>query len=160
MQVIEGVRKRFVLIFTLTCELCGITLQIYSDDPRNISGITESVDVNPALTSGAVPTGNVYSTLDEIPAAINMPIMAENTYSHYHDKVSDVICSTAEKIMNEAKREESELARNLGEIVGYAILSITVVSYGALSERSYNVNYTAVSGVVSSTSDFFEYFIV
>ncbi|KAG5880691.1 hypothetical protein JTB14_024263 [Gonioctena quinquepunctata] len=118
--------------------MCAITQQIYSEDPRNISETTESMDINSALTIGAVSTGNGYSRLAEISAAINMPMMAENTYSHYHDKVSDGICSTAKKVMEEAEREEAEFARNLGDVV---------VADGAWSKRSYDVNYNAASGV-------------
>nr|XP_023028737.1 uncharacterized protein LOC111516867 [Leptinotarsa decemlineata] len=147
MQVIKEVRKGFISTFTLKCKMCGITQQNHSEDPRNISGITESLDINSALILGAVSSGNGYSTLAEISAAINMPVMAENTYSNYHDIVSDVIYSTAKKVMEEAGKEEAELAKNLEEIDENEVPFITVVADGAWSKRSYNVNYNAASSV-------------
>ncbi|XP_074034660.1 uncharacterized protein [Leptinotarsa decemlineata] len=148
MQVIKEVRKGFMSTFTLKCKMCGITQQIHSEDPRNVSEITESLDINSALILGAVSSGNGYSTLAEISAAINMPMMAENTYSNYHDKVSDVIYSTAKKVMKEAGKEEAELTKILGEIDENGVPFITVVADGAWSKRSYyNVNCNAASGV-------------
>ncbi|KAG5890513.1 hypothetical protein JTB14_016391 [Gonioctena quinquepunctata] len=105
---------------------------MYSGDPRNISGTPDN------LALGAVSTGIGYSTLPEMSAAINIPMMAENTYSHCHYKISDFIYSTSEKVLDDAEKEEAELDRNLGEIDGNGIPFITVVADGARSKRSYN----------------------
>ncbi|CAH1109132.1 unnamed protein product [Psylliodes chrysocephalus] len=147
MEVINEVRKGFMSTFTFKCKMCGITKQIYSEDPKNFSGTTDSIDINSALTLGAVSTGIGYSTFAKIAAAINMPMIAEKTYVHYHEKVADAIYSTATQVMEEAGREEAELAKRLGEVDGNGIPFITVVADGAWSKRSYNVNYNASSGV-------------
>ncbi|XP_074030785.1 uncharacterized protein [Leptinotarsa decemlineata] len=139
MQVIKEVRKGFMSTFTLKCKICGITQQIHSEDPRNVSGITESLDINSALILGAVSSGNGYSTLAEISVVINMPMMAENTYSNYHDKVSDVIYSTAKEVMEEAGKEEAELAKNLGEIDENGVPFITVVADEAWSWMRHHI---------------------
>ncbi|CAH1101874.1 unnamed protein product [Psylliodes chrysocephalus] len=110
-------------------------------------GTTDSVDINSALTLGAVSTGIGYSTLAEIAAAINMPMIAEKTYVHYYEKVADAIYSAVTQVMKEAGREEAKLAKSLGEVDGNGIPFITVVADGAWSKRLYNVNYNASSGV-------------
>ncbi|KAF2900395.1 hypothetical protein ILUMI_05789 [Ignelater luminosus] len=80
-------------------------------------------------------------------ASIDMPMMSDATYQKFHKSVSVTIRETAWKIMEEAGRMEAELAKELGEVDWDNVPCITVVTDGAWSKRSYNINYDAASGV-------------
>ncbi|KAG5866013.1 hypothetical protein JTB14_037643 [Gonioctena quinquepunctata] len=63
------------------------------------------------------------------------------------------------EVMEEAGKEEAELARNLGEIDGSGIPFISIIADGAWSKRSYNFNYNADSGVGCTVGHLKNYYI-
>ncbi|KAG5886881.1 hypothetical protein JTB14_024738 [Gonioctena quinquepunctata] len=103
------------------CDIADME-QTNSSGKDNSTGTTDSMDINSTLTLGVISTGIGYSLLEEISAAINMPVMAERTYSHYADKLSDIIFSTTE-IMQEAGKEEAELATGWEKYLAMGFLS-------------------------------------
>lgn len=138
-------RMGLVSTFILKCKMCGLKQHLSSD---NINDKTQ-LSINSAITLGAVTSGIGYAQLSEISAAINMPMMTDKTYLKCHEEVSSFICDSAWKSMREAAKEEAELAINDQNVDKNGIPCITVVTDGAWSKRSYNVNYDALSGVVS-----------
>ncbi|KAF2892490.1 hypothetical protein ILUMI_13709 [Ignelater luminosus] len=132
-------------------------------EPENIDGIDAETDDNGSENLSELevvtdtineepwfaPTG--YSQIEEIAASIDMPMMSDTTYQKFHELVSVTIRETAWKIMEEAGRMEAELAKELGEVDRDNVPCITVVTDGAWSKRSYNVNYNTASGVCDVT---------
>nr|CAI5841795.1 unnamed protein product [Callosobruchus analis] len=76
-----------------------------------------------------------------------MPMMAKKTYGEYHEKVAELIRSSAWKSMEDAAAEEAKLAIEAGDVDINGVPCITVVADGAWAKRSYNVNYGSLSGV-------------
>lgn len=109
---------------------------------------------------GAVSTGMGYSQIEEIAASINMAMMSDKTYQICHDSVASTIRETAGAMMEEAGKQEVELARQCGDIDRDKIPYITVVTDGAWSKRSYSVNYDAASGVKRLNFTICVYYVV
>ena len=145
MEVTAETRRGLYSIFVLKCKMCGVIKELSSECSEN----TDNIEINTALTLAAVSTGIGYSCLNEVAAAINLPMMSEKTYSERHNQASEIIRKTAWSIMEEAAKEEAKMAVELGEVSKDGIPYITVVTDGAWSKRSYNVNYDALSGVGS-----------
>lgn len=147
-DVIAEKRQGFKSIFTLKCRMCHITQNLMTESEN--STIRETMDINNAVTLGCISTGIGYSELEQL-AITDMPMMCYHTYATSESCVSSYIRETAWKTMEEAGREEAKLATELGEVDSQGIPCITVVTDGAWSKRSYNINYNAPSGVVSKT---------
>ncbi|CAH1102119.1 unnamed protein product [Psylliodes chrysocephalus] len=77
MKVINEFRNGYISTFMLQCKMCNIIEQIHTEDPGNVGNDTDILNINSAITLGAISTGIGYSTLEEMFAAINMPSMAE-----------------------------------------------------------------------------------
>jgi len=75
-------RNGFFSNSVFKCLVCGIVENIYSEDP-NRTGL----DVNMAITSANINTGQGYSQLEEFTAILDMPCYANNSYQKYHEKV-------------------------------------------------------------------------
>ena len=73
--------------------------------------------------------------------------MTQKTYAEKQRGVSDVILEVTWKSIEDAGREEYEIASSIQNSVSCP--EITVITDGAWSKRSYNANYNASSGVVS-----------
>lgn len=146
MELVSERRRGLYSEFLLKCKMCNITDTITTE--RCQQGNTDT-EINSCVAMAAISTGVGYCQVEEIAAAIDMPIMSNKTFNKYHNKVSETIFKMAWASMREAGQEEAKLARDLGEVDSEGIPSITVVTDGAWSKRSYNVNYDALSGVVS-----------
>lgn len=143
--VIGEKRKGLESTLKLKCSMCNIIkyLPLFNTNDGHMN-------VNEAMALGAISTGTGYSTADEIMATLNIPFMAPNTYQSFHEKIGGIIRNKAWNTMEEAAKEEAQIARDLGEIDKNSQLPyITVVADGAWGKRSYNVNYDASSGAVS-----------
>lgn len=127
----------------LKCKMCNITKTILTDRPEVEK---EILDVNKSVVLATLSTGNGYSQMSEIMATLNIPCMAQNTFSRCMEEISTAIHDTAWKVMEEAGVEEAALAKEVGDFKnGYP--AITVIADGAWCKRSYGVNYNASSGV-------------
>lgn len=143
MNVIKEARKGFMSNFTLKCRVCGLTRDISTEKQEN-----DDLSINLALPMATISTGIGYSQLDEICSTIEMPMVSNKSYQRFHETVSEKIRGTAWKSMEIAAKEEYDLAVKEGFVDKDGIPYITVVTDGAWSKRSYNVNYNAASGVV------------
>lgn len=94
--------------------------------------------------------GHGYTQLEDLCCYLNMPCMAIATYVKHKDRVDGAIHDCSWDSMEEAAREEAELARAEGRVDPVTgVPEITVVVDGAWCKRSYKTNYNALSGVVS-----------
>lgn len=145
MEIVGEERHGLASIFIFKCKICNVTQRISSYENNS-----EDVDINTGIVLGAVSSGTGYSQCNELFATINVPFMAPTTFITKERNLASTIHNTALKVMAEAGQEEATLAKELGEVDGEGIPCITVIADGAWSKRSYNVNYNAASGVVSS----------
>nr|XP_022911954.1 uncharacterized protein LOC111422910 [Onthophagus taurus] len=143
MHIISEQRNGLSSQITLQCKMCGIQKKITTDS-INTSKINDSV----VLVATSIGIG--YSQADEFFSVLDIPFMANKTYNNSHDNIAHIIHDSALKSMEEAAKEEAEIAKNIGDVDKNGIPCITVVVGGSWSKRSYNVNYNALSGVVSA----------
>lgn len=144
MVVVKQQQRGLATTYQLKCKMCGIVNNLETERKT-----TNMIPINDAVTLGAISIGIGYSQCEELFANLNVPFMAEGTFSSSFAKVSSTIHSTALTSMEEAAEEERQLAIDLGEVDNEGYPCITVVADGAWSKRSYGINYDAASGVVS-----------
>lgn len=90
----------------------------------------------------------------ELSAAIEIPCMANTTFSRVHNELSMSIHNVAWEEIRKAGEEERKLAIETGNIDEDGIPFCTVVADGQWSKRSYKTKYDALSGVVNIFSIF------
>lgn len=144
MEVTKFINRGLATKYFLKCKVCGTTkhLDTETDKPTTYK-------INDAVVLGAVSTGVGYSQCEELFTTMNVPFMAKGTFQTSFDSIADKIHETALLLMEEAGREEKQLAIDLGDVDTEGYPCITVIADGAWSKRSYGLNYNALSGVVS-----------
>ncbi|KAJ8886968.1 hypothetical protein PR048_013182 [Dryococelus australis] len=102
------------------------------------------MDVNTAAVSGTVSSGGGHAHLEEVLAAMDVPVLSFKAFHKYHN----ILCDRQlwEKYRLRLLKRLG-LQRKRGEVHSESILMIKVVADGCWSKRSYRTNYTALSGV-------------
>lgn len=120
--------------------MCCLKEEITSE---NING--KDINVNMAIVSATVNTGQGYSQIEEFSAILNMLNMSNRLYQELHTEMFMHVHDIAWKEMELAGQEEKRLVIENGDLD----IKIAVIADGAWSKRSYKTNYNALSGVVS-----------
>ncbi|KAL4126113.1 hypothetical protein QTP88_010342 [Uroleucon formosanum] len=81
MTLVNEKRNGFSSNFVFKCLICGVFENIYSENPDR-----KDVDINMAITSAVINTGQGYSQLDEFTAVLDMSCYANSSYQKYHEK--------------------------------------------------------------------------
>jgi len=144
MTLVNEKRNGFSSNFVFECLICGVFENIYSEDPDR-----KDFDINMAITSAVINTGQGYSQLDEFTAVLDMPCYANSSYQKYHEKLYSHLFDASLDEIRLAGIEETKLAIQNGEVDDQSRALVTVVADGAWSKRSYKTNYNASSGVAS-----------
>ncbi|XP_046391775.1 uncharacterized protein LOC124160096 [Ischnura elegans] len=105
------------------------------------------MDINTAMVSSMICTGQGYAQLAEMSAILNIPPMANQTFLNTQANLASAIHDVAWEEMKKAAMEESELAIKANEVDKDGIPLITVVCDGSWAKRSYCTNYNSLSGV-------------
>jgi hypothetical protein len=82
-------------------------------------------------------------------AVLNMPSMSSKTYFKIEECLQKVIGERALEEMKVAIDEEKQLAIKRGDIDENGVPLLTVVADGSWAKRSYNCNYSSLSGMVN-----------
>lgn len=143
LKFVNEIRKGFFSTFVFTCKVCGKKENIYSEDPSD-----SIIDINMAVVSAIVNTGQGYTQLEEFAATLNMPMMSNRKYQEVHTSVFNYTHQIALDGMIKAGKEERKLAIERGDVDQKGRPQIAVIADGAWSKRSYKTNYNALSGVV------------
>lgn len=125
--------------------MCGMQEIIKSENDND-----QNININMAIVSSIVNTGQGYSQLEEYSATMNMPNMSNKLYQNYHYSIYKHLNELALNEMLLAGKEEAKLALEKGEVDHLGRPKIAVVADGAWSKRSYKTKYNALSGVVST----------
>lgn len=144
MRLINEHKIGLVSKLTFTCRMCNLEKTI--DLTKRVQ---DELELNDALVLATISTGTGYSTAEEMFAVLNIPFMTSATYQKHYENVAQHIEGVSWKVLEEAGREEAQLARELGQLDEDGIPMVAVIADGAWSKRSYSVNYDASSGVVS-----------
>lgn len=87
--------------------------------------------------------------MKEIFSLCEVPSLSSATFLKVQDEVNDVIHDTLLSEIKSAGEEKKLIALQKGRVDADGIPYITVIANGAWSKRSYKVNYSALSEVVS-----------
>lgn len=127
------------------CTGCNSSFRVYTNDDEKT---TATVDINSSAVLAANMIGIGYSQLEQFASVIDVPTMCYDKYKKLNDKMGKFWEETAEKCMREAAEEEALLAIQRGDVDPIdGIPFTTVVTDECWSKRSYNRNFTALSGV-------------
>jgi len=127
--------------FSFKCCMCNIK--------KTIS--TENEDLMAINTSAVIGTLNIgcgFSQLQEIMSAMEITTLNHKTYQNEHDRICKGYEIAALKAMENAAKDEAELAIKNGEVDADGIPLITVVADGSWCKRSYRTMYNSPSGMV------------
>lgn len=145
MRVVREIRVGFHSKFVVKCGDCRRRFKIHANQNERTA---ETLDINSATVIGASLIGIGYSQLEQFSSVIDVPAMCADKFKDLNDKMGKFWEETAIESMREAAEEEARLAIERGDVDPVdGIPFITVVTDATWSKRSYNKNFTALSGV-------------
>ncbi|CAH2088998.1 unnamed protein product [Euphydryas editha] len=127
--------------FTFLCNMCNMQFQLFSTQSS-----AAKMDVNQGAVTGALMIGSGKSNLNELLASIDLLTITQFTYEKCHDEIATWWQLAAENSMQAAAQEETSKAISCGDVKD-GIPVLTVIADCCWSERSYQTNYSAASGV-------------
>lgn len=132
--------------FTLKCTFCGEYFCVDSEEAQN--GSTNSV-INTAFVWGALSTGSAYTQAQEIMSVLDVPSMNYPMFQNIENQLGDAWKDTLWSCMEEAGKEEFQIAVGKKQFSEDGTPYIYVHCDGGWSKRSYGHSYNALSGTVS-----------
>ncbi|KAL5237229.1 hypothetical protein ACI65C_004639 [Semiaphis heraclei] len=129
LEFTNEIRKGFLSIFLFTCKVCSKKEKIYSENPSD-----NIININMAVVSAVVNTGQGYTQLEEFAATLNMPMMSNRKYQELHTSVFNYTHKIALEGMIEAGKEEARLAIERGDVDQRGRPKIAVIADGAWRE--------------------------
>lgn len=143
LQLLKEQKKGFNSEFTFVCKMCNIELHV-KNCKENESN--KDLNLNETAVSSFMSIGAGYAGLEQVSASLGIPCMSKNLYAKCHTKVCELWELAKQKCMEEAAKEEYDLAVKNGDVDANGVPMITVVADACWSKRSYRKNYTALSG--------------
>jgi hypothetical protein len=137
-------RDNFSSTFFIQCKLCGKKLKLYTTEMNK-----NKMNLCDAFVSSIISIGSGFSNLEEMCSAIDVPSITARTYRKSQQKVYEWFEETKNKSMENAAKEERQLAIENGDVDSSGIPMISVVADGCWSKRSYRCNYSAASGAAT-----------
>lgn len=145
LRIRKEIRIGFHSKIVFNCNECKSSFRVYTNDDEKT---TNTVDINSCAVLGANMIGIGYSQLEQFASVIDVPAMCNDKFKNLNDKIGEFWEETAEQCMRDAAEEEARAAIDRGDVDPIdGIPCITVVTDEAWSKRSYNRDFTALSGV-------------
>lgn len=142
-EIRNGVRSKILL----QGSSCQKKFTVCTSQEENTE---ESMCLNSAITLAASMIDIGFSQLEQFTNVIDVPVMSSGTFKKLNDQIGAFWEDTAAECMKEAAEEERNAAIERGDVDEEdGIPFIKVVTDECWSKRSYNKNYTALSGVAS-----------
>lgn len=142
-EIRNGLRSKIVL----QCNSCGKKFIAKTSQDENTE---ETMCLNSTAVLAANMVGIGFSQLEQFTSVLSVPVMSSVTFKKYNDKIGEFWEQTAEDCMKKAAEEERQAAIGRGDVDEEdGIPFVSVVTDECWSKRSYNKNYTALSGVAS-----------
>lgn len=131
-------------VYNIRCEMCNHTERIPCLQKHD-----DTMDINRSAVATTMVTGGGYSRLEELMSGMNMSCMSKKTYEKCQDEIIDAFQLAAQREMEDAGKQERELAIARGDVYpGCNIPWIAVVADGSWMKRSYRGgDYNSLSGV-------------
>ncbi|KAL4153670.1 hypothetical protein QTP88_001503 [Uroleucon formosanum] len=144
MEYVSEKLNGYFSTFEFKCKICCIKMRISSENIK-----ADYLTINKAVLNGTVAIGIGQRQLTEFSAALEMPSMANTTYSRVHKSMHSSIHDSARTEMLKAGEEERRLAIEDGDVDEDGNALCTVVADGQWGKRSYKSKYDALSGVAT-----------
>lgn len=129
----------------LDCNSCNESFMLYTNDDAKT---TATMCVNSSAVLGANMIGIGFTQLQQFTSILDVPTMCNDKFKSLNNVGKDWE-DTAQEFMRRAAKEEELAAIARGDVDEDGIPFITVVVDGCWSKRSYNRNFTALSGVAA-----------
>lgn len=140
-EIRNGLRSKIVL----RCNTCLKNFLLRTSQDENTM---ESMCLNSTAVLATNMIGIGFSQFEQFTSVLDVPVMSSGTYKKLNDKIGQFWEETSEECMKQAAEEERKIAIERGQIDEEdGIPYITVIADECWSKRSYNRNYTALSGV-------------
>ncbi|CAG4952208.1 unnamed protein product [Colias eurytheme] len=133
-------RKGFVSKFEFVCKMCNLKLSLKNCKKSNDKN---EFDLNENVVSAFMSIGSGYAGLEQVSASLEIPSMSDHLYAKCHTKVCELWETAKEKYIEEAAKEEFDLAVRDGNVNADRVPMITVVADGwkVLGPKSYRNLY-------------------
>lgn len=128
--------------FTLKCKMCNESFYLENNPPGEIN-------INSCAVAGTIAIGCGHSQLQELSAALNLPIITPKTYKACHCKLTTYWEKVSIESMNAAAQKERNMALAEGRVDKNGIPIIDVIVDGCWCKRTYKKNYSALSGAAA-----------
>ncbi|XP_076685833.1 uncharacterized protein LOC143377909 [Andrena cerasifolii] len=143
-EIIRCQRNGLENVYYVEYKMCKYT--------EHISCLRKSdatMDINRAAVSATMMTGGGYNQLEDILTAVNVSCMTKRIYEKCQNDLIDALEVAAQREMQDAGKEEKELAISRGDVHAESNLPfIPVVADGSWMKRSYRGgDYNSLSGV-------------
>ena len=125
--------------FILKCKMCNKKSRIFATTPQT--------DMNKVAVASSLSVGMGYTQTNEFLAHLNVPYVGHALFKKNEEALIEPMEQIAWQTMSAAAVEERDFAISEGNIDSDGIPCITVITDGAWSKHSYDVNYNALSGV-------------
>ena len=132
--------------FKFICLLCNTQKVINSEKKLD----QEVMNLNTAIVAGNMNVGAGFSQLETITCAVEIPPISQYIYDKHHSIVCLGYEKAAANAMEEAAKEEAQLAILAGNVDSDGTPLVTVVADGSWCKRSYRTMYNSLSGTVST----------
>lgn len=113
--LIKENKNAFISEFVFKCNMCN-KIDIISNEPVSSQTI---MNINTAIVTATINTGQGFTQLDTMTAFLNMPSMSNSTYQKIHLNVLKHTETTAMEAMIAAGKEETAIAIKEGNVNEY-----------------------------------------
>lgn len=145
LRIQKETRNGFHSKIKFICDDCERRFNVRINDNEKT---TSTLCVNKSAVLGANLIGIGFSQLEQMMSAMEIPTMCNDKFKDHNDELGELWIQTAEKLMKDAAEEESLAAIKRGDVDPEdGIPFITVVADACWAKRSYNRNFTSLSGV-------------
>ncbi|CAG5051163.1 unnamed protein product [Parnassius apollo] len=140
-HILSEKRKGLLSKYKLGCNFCNQTFCLDSEPKSNL-------DLNKSATSGIISSGIGYSQFSELCASMDCPSFSPRHYAKLQNETYDDWQKTAIIAMETAAVRERNAAIAEGRVKN-GIACIDVIADGVWSKRSFNTNFSALSGAAA-----------
>lgn len=141
MHIVEEKIQGFVSKFKLKCSMCNGIFDISTSE--------DELQLNKDAVLGIMAAGLGYAALSQISASLELPCISQKSYLKTEDRLSGSWEKISVQSMEEAARQEREMATAVGDVDPNGVPMITVVADGSWAKRSYRSNYNSLSGAAA-----------
>ncbi|KAF5293159.1 hypothetical protein FQR65_LT20153 [Abscondita terminalis] len=132
MNVISEKFEGVYSVITFRCSVCNVIEKVRTGH--------NSDQMNSSLVLGTITAGIGYAQINELFAAINIPLLSNKTYLKHQNTLAVLINKQLQKEATIAAQEEANQAILNGDISENGIPIISVIIDGTWNKLSYRTN--------------------